>query len=77
LRLRWDQTSGEVAILVRNRFQGKHLGSKFIEILIGIARERGLEKVRADVLTENRGMFNSLKRLLRSSGFRAVHAKLC
>ena len=38
-----DLTSGEVAVLVQDRFQGKHLGTKFVEMLIGIARERGLE----------------------------------
>ena len=58
-----DLTSGELAVLVQDRFQGKGLGTKFIEVLIGIARERGLEKVRADVLTENRSMLNILRRL--------------
>jgi acetyltransferase len=58
-----DMTSGELAFLVQDRYQGKHLGSKFLEILIGIARERGLEEVRADVLTENEKMLNVFKRL--------------
>jgi len=58
-----DMTSGELALLVRDRYQGKRLGSKFLEVLIGIARERGLEEVRADVLTENTRMLNVFKRL--------------
>lgn len=58
-----DLTSGEVAVLVQDRFQGKRLGSKLVEMLIGIARERGLEEVRADVLTENESMLNVFKRL--------------
>jgi acetyltransferase len=58
-----DLTSGEVAVLVLDRFQGKRLGSKFVEILIGIARERGLEDIRAIVLTENVRMLNILRRL--------------
>jgi acetyltransferase len=58
-----DMTSGEVAILVRDKFQGKRLGSKFVEMLIGIAGERGLEEVRADVLTENDSMLKVFKRL--------------
>jgi acetyltransferase len=58
-----DMTSGEVAFLVQDRYQGKHLGSKFLEILIGIARERGLEEIRADVLTENEKMLHVFKRL--------------
>jgi acetyltransferase len=54
--------SGEVAILIQDKFQGKRLGSKLVEILIGIARERGLEDIRADVLTENESMLNVFKR---------------
>jgi acetyltransferase len=58
-----DLTSGEVAVLVQDKFQGEHLGSKFVEILIGIARERGLEEIRADVLSENKSMLNVFRRL--------------
>jgi len=58
-----DLTSGELAVLVQDRFQGKRLGSKFVEMLIGIARERGLEEVRADVLTENESMLGVFRRL--------------
>jgi acetyltransferase len=58
-----DLTSGEMAVLVRDRFQGKRLGSKLVEMLIWIARERGLDYIRADVLTENVGMLNIFKRL--------------
>jgi len=58
-----DLTSGEVAVLVQDRFQGKRLGTKFVEMLIEIAKERGLEDIRADVLTENKSMLNVFKRL--------------
>jgi acetyltransferase len=58
-----DMKSGEVAVLVQDRFQGKHLGSKFVEMLIGIARERGLEDIKADVLNENESMLKVFKRL--------------
>jgi len=58
-----DLTSGEIAVLVRDGFQGKRLGSKFVEMLIGIARERGLEVIRADVLIENEPMLNVFTRL--------------
>jgi acetyltransferase len=58
-----DMTSGELALLVQDKYQGMHLGSKFLEILVGIARERGLDEVRADVLTDNWGMLNIFKRL--------------
>jgi acetyltransferase len=58
-----DLTSGEVAVLVQDGFQGKRLGSKFVEMLIGIARERGLEEITADVLTENENMLKVFKRM--------------
>ncbi|MFZ3255168.1 MAG: bifunctional acetate--CoA ligase family protein/GNAT family N-acetyltransferase [Syntrophales bacterium] len=60
-----DLTSGEVAVLVHDRFQGKGLGYKLVEVLIEIARERGLEDVRADTLTENEKML----RIFRHLGF--------
>jgi acetyltransferase len=58
-----DLTSGEIAVLVQDKFQGKRLGTKFVEVLIEIARERGLEEVRADVLTENEHMLKVFGRL--------------
>jgi acetyltransferase len=58
-----DLTSGEVAVLVQDRFQGKSLGAKLVEMLIEIARERGLEDVRADVLTENESMLHIFRQL--------------
>ena len=36
---------------------------KFVEVLIEIARERGLEDIRADVLTENENMLKIFQRL--------------
>jgi acetyltransferase len=64
-----DLTSGEVAVLVQDRFQGKGLGTKFVEMLIGIARERGLETVRADVLTENKSMLTVFRKFAFSTHF--------
>jgi acetyltransferase len=58
-----DLTSGEVAVLVQDKFQGKQLGTKFVEMLIEIARERGLGDIRADVLTDNESMLKVFKRL--------------
>ncbi len=57
-----DMKSGELAVLVQDRFQGKHLGTKLVEMLIGIGRERGLENIRADVLTENESMLDVFRR---------------
>jgi acetyltransferase len=52
-----------MAFLVQDKFQGKRLGTKFVEVLIEIARERGLEDVRADVLTENESMLKIFRQL--------------
>jgi len=58
-----ELTSGELAVLVHDRFQGKGLGHKFVEVLIEIAREKGLEDIRAEVLTDNKRMLSILRRL--------------
>jgi acetyltransferase len=58
-----DVSSGELAFLVQDKYQRKHLGSKFLEVLIRIARERELEEVRAYVLTGNKAMLNIFERL--------------
>jgi len=58
-----DLTSGELAVLVQDKFQGKRPGTKFVELLIDVVRERGLEDVRADVLTENTSMLKVFRRL--------------
>ena len=58
-----ELTSGDLAVLVHDSFQGKGLGTKFVEVLIEIARERGLADVRADVLTENEKMLGIFRRL--------------
>jgi len=42
---------------------GKCAGHKLVEMLIKIARERGLEDVRADVLRENEKMLSIFRRL--------------
>jgi acetyltransferase len=76
-----ELTSGELAVLVHDRFQGKGLGYKLVEMLIEIARERGLEDVRADVLAENKRMLSIFRRLgfsalCVSGGTREVSLKL-
>jgi acetyltransferase len=58
-----DLTSGGLAVLLHDRFQGKGLGHKLVEVLIEIAREKGLEDIRAEVLTENKRMLTVLRRL--------------
>ena len=58
-----DLASGEIAVLVHDKFQGKGLGLKFAEVLTAIAREKRLETIRAEVLTDNKRMLAILRRL--------------
>ena len=58
-----DLKSGEFAILVHDRYQGKGLGYKLMGMLIEIGREKGLEEIVGEVLTENEKMLNLAKKL--------------
>jgi len=62
-------TSGELAVFIHDHYQGRGLGSKFIQILIDIAREKSLKEVRAEVLRENAQMLE----IFRRSGFTNRH----
>src|SRR4030066_68180 len=56
---------GEFAVLGPDDFQRKGLGYKIVDMLIGIAHEKGLEKVYGIVLTDNKRML----RICRDLGF--------
>lgn len=58
-----DFQSGEFAIVVHDRYQREGLGYKLVEMLIGIGREKGLEQVVGDVLSENMKMLKLAKKL--------------
>ena len=58
-----SQRSGEYAVLVHDDYQGKGLGYKLVDVLIGIAQEKGLEEIYGFVLTDNRKMLNVCKKL--------------
>ncbi|MCC7203203.1 MAG: bifunctional acetate--CoA ligase family protein/GNAT family N-acetyltransferase [Nitrospirae bacterium] len=60
-----DFRKGEFAVLVHDDFQRRGLGYKLVDMLIGIAHEKGLEKVYGIVLTDNRQML----RICRELGF--------
>ena len=51
-----DFHSGEFAILVHDRYQRKGLGHKLVETLIGIGRDKGLDEIISEVLTDNEKM---------------------
>jgi acetyltransferase len=60
-----DFRTGEFAVIVHDDYQGKGLGYKLVDMLIGIAQEKGLEKFMGYVLTNNQKML----RLMRKLGF--------
>ena len=60
-----DQTSCEFSLVVADDFNGKGLGTRLMESIMDVARERGLSEIVGLVLTNNDGML----RLMRSLGF--------
>ena len=57
-----DDDHAEVAFVVREDFQGMGIGSHFLGILEGIARENGYRGFTAMVLLENRSMIHVFKK---------------
>jgi acetyltransferase len=60
-----DQTSCEFSLLVADDFGGKGLGSRLMESIMDVAREKGLSDIEGLVLTGN----SSMLKLMRSLGF--------
>ncbi|MCY7417127.1 MAG: GNAT family N-acetyltransferase, partial [Chloroflexi bacterium] len=75
-----DGVSGEFAVLVSDRYQGRGLGSELLARLVDIARREGLSLIMADILATNGPMI----RLAQGQGFaiegdladEVVHARL-
>ena len=65
--VRYERVRGtdeaEYAALVEDRFQGRGLGIGLTRRLIEAARERGIERLQALVLRENRGMLSLFRSL--------------
>ncbi len=55
--------TGEFAVLVADDFQNNGLGLKLSDVLIGVAREKGLKSIYGIVLNDNRKMINLAHRL--------------
>ncbi|MBI5721115.1 MAG: bifunctional acetate--CoA ligase family protein/GNAT family N-acetyltransferase [Burkholderiales bacterium] len=60
-----DQASCEFSLLVADDFAGKGLGSRLMENIMDVARDKGLSEVEGLVLTQNASML----KLMRSLGF--------
>ena len=64
-----DFRKGEFAVVIHDDFQGKGLGYKLVDMIIGIAQEKGLKEIYGIVLTDNTRMLKLCKRL----GFHITH----
>ena len=64
-----DFRFGEFAIVVHDDFQGKGLGYKLADMLIGVAHEKGLKELYGIVLTDNTRMLKLCEKL----GFHITH----
>ena len=65
-----DFGDGEFSVVVHDDYQGKGLGYKLVDILIGIAQDKGLDKFFGLVLANNRKMIGLCKKL----GFMVDHS---
>lgn len=60
-----DQASCEFALVVADDYSGRGLGSRLMESIMAVAREKGLSEIQGLVLARNPGML----RLMKSLGF--------
>jgi acetyltransferase len=58
-----DQSSCEFALLVDDAYSGKGLGSRLMESIMDVAREKGLSEIDGLVLANNDGMLKLMKNL--------------
>lgn len=58
-----DMRSAEFAVLVSDEYQNKGLGYNLVDLLIGIAQDKGLERIYGEALTENEKMLLMCRKL--------------
>ncbi|MDD5010111.1 MAG: GNAT family N-acetyltransferase, partial [Syntrophorhabdaceae bacterium] len=58
-----DLKTAEYAVLVHDDYQGKGLGYKLLDVIIGIAQDKELEEIYGIVLSENEKMLGTAKKL--------------
>jgi acetyltransferase len=63
-----DRGSGEFSVLVHDDYQSKGLGFKLVDVIIGIAQEKGFHEIHGDILSDNRPMLS----LVQDLGFALV-----
>jgi acetyltransferase len=60
-----DRSSCEFSLVVADDFNGKGLGSRLMELIMDVARDKGLDEIEGLVLANNTGML----RLMRGLGY--------
>jgi acetyltransferase len=58
-----DFRRGEFAVVVHDDYQGKGLGYKLTDMVIGVGQEKGLERIYGIVLTDNKTMLRICQEL--------------
>jgi len=58
-----DLNSGEIALLVHDRFQRRGVGRKLMDVVIQIGRWKGLQEITGEVLTDNEKMLALCKKV--------------
>jgi acetyltransferase len=58
-----ERDTAEFAVIVADPWQGKGLGKKLIERVVGIAKENGVRSLYGDVLFENQRMIALAKKI--------------
>ena len=58
-----DLKKAEFAVVVHDAFQGKGLGYKLVDVVIGIGHEKGVEEIYGFVLSDNTKMLNMCTKL--------------
>ena len=58
-----DGKSGEIAFIVSDRWQGLGLGTKLVDYVLDIAKDKGLEDVYAIVLSDNSRALDLMKKM--------------
>jgi acetyl coenzyme A synthetase (ADP forming)-like protein len=56
-----NKPSAEVAFAIEDAYQGKGIGTKLVEWLANVARDKGITTFEASVLAENKGMMSVFK----------------
>jgi acetyltransferase len=58
-----NRKRGEFAIVIADKFQGKGLGTKLVDMLIEVAREKGVETVYGVIMSGNMAMIRLCEKL--------------